>query len=979
MIRSIRGKMIVFIGLPITLILLLAIGWGLVLAEGQARRLGEAAMGERALSAAAQFDEYVGKASRVGDTTARFVEQLPELDDEVIYGMLESTVQLNNRIYGAAMVFEPGVYKPKEVRYAPYVCENRETGSLKRMNIDREVLDWYEDEQCQWWQLPKQSGQPVWTDPYFDEGIGDILMTTYSAPFLWNGEFGGVTTVDIDLEMLQREVESALPGLGDFYILGPKGNIISSMDTGDILNHTIFDRIEADEREELVGHVRAMLKGGRGEISLERLFDNQRVIVAYAPIRSTGWTFLSYRPEKELMKTFRRNRAIVVGSLLVVLLLIIATLLHMSRRVADPIRLLEGQALRIADGSSDAEIPPIRTKDEIERLAGAFKVMQGKVADREERLEMARESTLSELLESSPDAMLVVDGEGRIQRLNERVVEMFGFSRDELMGSQVEMLLPERFVKGHGEQLSAYFRDPSARLMGAGVELFGCRKGGREFPVEIGLSPFHEPEGLRAVAAIRDITGQKQAEAELMLAREQAESANHAKSEFLSSMSHELRTPLNGVLGYAQILQRDRDIGSRQKGHVDSIISCGDHLLSLINDVLDLSKIEAGHVELSLAPCDLDRLLKSLQDIVSEKARAKGLSLKVEVAPEIPQGIITDAPKLRQVLVNLLGNAVKFTEQGGVTLRVTESDDLRLVFEVEDTGVGLDAGEIEEIFDPFKQVEAGKAAGGTGLGLAICRNLLGHMDGSISVTSTKGSGSVFRVEVPLEEVDVGDLEAGDFHDAGMSQGVLAPDQKCRILVADDRETNRHILEQMLEEVGFDVSLADDGDTALEALKGDPVDLVLLDVRMPRLNGIETVRRIREDSSLRDLPVIAVTASVFPEFRDKAIAAGFNDFLGKPFRASELMQKLDQLLDLKWAGEGTDVPDGGEELPMSLDPERFVRFQSALKIKNLTALTALAGELVEDPEGAAVGAEIERLTRSFDFGGLEALAKKLGES
>lgn len=970
--------MIVFIGLPIAVILIVALCWILAYAERQAHEIEEAAMAERASDAAARFDAYIDRASRVADATARFFQYLPEIEDEMIYTVLEGTVQLNERIYGAAMAFEPGVYKSEDVLYSPYVFDDRASGSPKRMNIDRDVYDWYADEKWEWWHLPKKKQKGVWTTPYFDEGAGDILMTTYSAPFKRDGVFAGVTTVDIDLETLQQNVEEDIPGLGDFYIFGPRGNIISSPDTGDILNNTIFDRIEGEEGDSVTDDIRSMLNGGSGEMVLDRLFGNQKVVVAYAPIRSAGWTYLSYRPEKELMREFYRARTMVVGALLVALLLIVATLLHISRKLAHPIGRLEKQVRRLADGSSTEAVTGIRTGDEIEVLADAFNVMQHKVVDRESRLEGARETTLNDLLESSPDAMLVVDDQGVVRRLNERVVDMFGHSREELMDGPVERLLPERFVESHGEHLRSYFRDPRARRMGVGIELFGRRSDGSNFPVEIALSPFHEPEGVRAVAAIRDVTAQKQAEADLEMARHQAEAANHAKSEFLSSMSHELRTPLNGILGYAQILQRDRTVQPRQKENVESIISCGDHLLSLINDVLDLSKIEAGHVDVSLVPCDLNLLLRSLQDIVAERARSKGLELRVEVAAGIPQGIVTDTAKLRQVLVNLLGNAVKFTEKGGVVLRVLQTADCHLRFEVEDSGVGMEPHEIGEIFDPFKQVEAGKAAGGTGLGLAICRKLLHHMNGTIDVVSTKGEGSTFCVTVPLEEVDIGDLDMADFHDFGPSEGVVAPGQDCRILVADDRETNRHILEQMLGDVGFQVALADDGDTALECLRREKIDLVLLDVWMPRLNGIETVREIRKDSALRQIPVIAVTASVDPEFREKAIESGFDDFLGKPFRASELMQILQRLLDVEWIRESEGPCGEGNvgELELRIEDNDLEKFLSALKIKNLTAMNTLAEELSADPASAAVGSEIARLTRAFDFQGLEDLAKQL---
>ncbi len=491
----------------------------------------------------------------------------------------------------------------------------------------------------------------------------------------------------------------------------------------------------------------------------------------------------------------------------------------------------------------------------------------------------------------------------------------------------------------------------------------------------------------------QDVTQRLASEKALREATHAAEAATRAKSEFLASMSHELRTPLNGILGYAQILQRDKSATEKQRANVDSIISCGDHLLALINDVLDLSKIEAGRLELQEEALDLDRLIRSIGDIVGERARAKGLEFVVDVAPEIPQGIIADAAKIRQVLVNLLGNAVKFTDVGSVTLRVTETPEHELVFEAIDTGVGMEPHETEHIFDPFKQVEAGKAAGGTGLGLSISRRLVEKMGGELGVESEKGKGSCFRVKIPYEEADEGDLGSLDSAETSdLADAKLAPEQEVSILVADDRVVNRNILEQMLVDAGFLVSLADDGDTALEAMRAESFDLVLMDVRMPRMNGIEAVRRIRNDAALKELPVIAVTASVFPEFREKALAAGFDDFLPKPFRVSELMRILRDQLDLEWASESEpqetqDPPSGApqavvagaEEVPLQLPEDALDTFRSALKIKNISALKSLAKELVQSDSTKAAGAEIERLTGKFDFGGLASLLDKLSES
>ncbi len=468
---------------------------------------------------------------------------------------------------------------------------------------------------------------------------------------------------------------------------------------------------------------------------------------------------------------------------------------------------------------------------------------------------------------------------------------------------------------------------------------------------------------------------------ELDQARREAETANRAKSDFLSHMSHELRTPLNGVLGYAQILQRDRECSQQQRGNIQSIVDCGDHLLALINDVLDLSKIEAGRLDIDPAPIDLKKLVKNVSDIVRQRATRKGLAFHAEVASEVPEGIITDGAKLRQILVNLLGNAVKFTNQGSVTLRVAQMPIGSLLFQVTDTGVGMDPEEIEEIFDPFKQVEAGKAAGGTGLGLAITRRLAEALGGIVRVESCKGTGSSFSVTLPMKETSSEDLLALTEENASDAEHrVLAGDREWTILVADDRDTNRDVLNGMLSAAGFKTILASDGIEALEVLRRESnIDLVLMDIRMPRLSGTEALAQIRQAPELKAMKVIAVTASVFPQFQKEAIEAGFDDFLGKPFRVAELMNKLAKHLDIEFAtvtmdpaSEAQGQIDRSEQTRGPVPAEFIERLRSALKIKNLTSIKTIAQELSSDAATAAAGEEVTRLMRSFDFHGLATL-------
>ena len=496
--------------------------------------------------------------------------------------------------------------------------------------------------------------------------------------------------------------------------------------------------------------------------------------------------------------------------------------------------------------------------------------------------------------------------------------------------------------------------------------------------------------------AYQDITKQRQAEMMMQEAQQQAETASEkalaasrAKSDFLSHMSHELRTPLNGILGYAQILERDRKLTSSQRRHVNAVVNCGQHLLALINDVLDLSKIEAGRLEVDAKPTDLHELLESVGEIVRPRANSKGIDFQIEISSDVPRFLMVDAAKLRQILINLAGNAVKFTQQGSVKIQVAQNSPSRFTCHVVDTGVGMSEPEMGVIFDAFKQVEAGKDAGGTGLGLAISKRLSEAMGGGISVESVPGQGSTFSMDLPLLPVDEGQVELIVARtESQNNRMILAPGCHATMLVVDDHATNRDILQGLLQQAGFQVVLASGGREALKMLGKDPqkVDLVLMDIQMPGMNGNEAVQKIRADRRLQDVKVIAVTASVFPEFREQAIAAGFNDFLGKPFHVNELMKMLQTHLGLDFVFEDLEsqqakledrefstAEQGGTAI---LSSDRITELTEALQIKNMTALKNLASELMEDLETRQLGEKIAGFVSDFNFKQLNQLAKQL---
>jgi signal transduction histidine kinase/AmiR/NasT family two-component response regulator len=382
-------------------------------------------------------------------------------------------------------------------------------------------------------------------------------------------------------------------------------------------------------------------------------------------------------------------------------------------------------------------------------------------------------------------------------------------------------------------------------------------------------------------------------------ARHAAEAANRAKSEFLAGMSHELRTPLNAVLGYAQLLTMDGGLSARQARGLDTIRKSGEHLLDLINDILDLARIEAGRTELNPEPLRLADFLQSVVNLMRVKADEKRLAFGFEASPGLPDTVLADERRLRQVLLNLLGNAIKFTDNGTVTLGASaepeEAGQVLLRLDVEDTGVGMQPEDIERIFKPFEQVgDVQRRSVGTGLGLSITRALVTEMGGQVQVSSEPGRGSRFRVELPLPLAPPVQTGVGTLPHLARYQG---PPR--RVLVVDDVAANRALMCDFLTKDGFEVAQASDGSELLTAARSFRPDLIVIDSVMPSVGGVEATRRLRGDGELGTIPVIAVSASASAAQRAACLQAGVNVFLPKPVSLEALRAHIGEQLGLQW--------------------------------------------------------------------------------
>jgi signal transduction histidine kinase/DNA-binding NarL/FixJ family response regulator len=519
--------------------------------------------------------------------------------------------------------------------------------------------------------------------------------------------------------------------------------------------------------------------------------------------------------------------------------------------------------------------------------------------------------------------------------LGDRLVELFSY---ELAGTPCEVVLPGDVVCIEGdvarrfpnhrrelEEIAAesYLAIPLRAADGTVIgHLAVIDTRARQWPEsDIGIMRIFAARATAELqredfeATLRD------AHAEMCRMKDAAENASRAKSEFLATMSHELRTPLNGILGYTQILRRDAGLDTRQRRSVDAIERCAEHLLALIGDVLDLAKIEAGKLDLHPHVVPLEEFLDSVVEMGRMDALRSGLRFMYETRTALPAAVEIDDRRVRQVLLNLLGNAVKYTDEGAVTFRVEylcDAEGGRLRFEVEDTGIGIPAHELDRIFDRFEQATDRQPPRGqsTGLGLTISRRLARAMGGEISVASAPGAGSRFTAEVSAPEVRV--TARGPEQPPGTIMGYEGV--RRRILVVDDQPDNRDVLRHFLTSLGFSVDEAADGPGALEAVAHRRPDLVLMDLVMPGMSGAETLQRLHATPAGAALPVIAVSASALDRTREECARAGFQAFLPKPLRFDNLLEAIGHTLDLAWvyhpeAAAASCVmppPDGAEQ-------------------------------------------------------------------
>ena len=538
---------------------------------------------------------------------------------------------------------------------------------------------------------------------------------------------------------------------------------------------------------------------------------------------------------------------------------------------------LQGQPLRM-----------IGTHTDITQLKETELILQQALFDAKQAESQVK--ILSLALEQSQSAVMITDLNDKIDYVNQAFITNSGYARENLIGQSPNRFKSDKTPNSTYETMWATLEDGKAWQ----GELITLNKQGKEFVELTWISPIRQDDGMIShyLAVKEDITERKKTEALLWAAKERAESLAKAKSQFLANMSHEIRTPMTAIIGLSDLALLE-ELPQKTYDYLQNIHDAAKHLFTILNDILDVSKLETGLMTLQLQHFKLTDIKATLQGLFINVAQTKGLTLIIDIESKVPDTLIGDSQRLRQVLINLLGNAIKFTQQGTVTLSINllqlDATEARLLFAVTDTGIGISTKQQERLFKAFSQVDDSYARNfeGTGLGLVISQDLVQLMDGFIKVESTLGSGSCFSFELALPLVDVSTIESL------IIPPTLSPEtlKGARILVVEDEAINQIIINEVLKLFGASVVLANNGLEALAALEQQTIDIVLMDLHMPIMNGYEATIEIRKQVRYAQLPVIAFSASVTEEDKQQCLDIGMNDCVGKPINKIELLATL----------------------------------------------------------------------------------------
>ncbi len=579
-----------------------------------------------------------------------------------------------------------------------------------------------------------------------------------------------------------------------------------------------------------------------------------------------------------------RNKII---SLAIATIITLSILLAMALRyMLWPITKLTHISKLIISGEENIEIPKF-SNDEVGELAASFSEM---VKVNNDTVKELRNTQY--VMESLVDGIITINENGIITGFSKVASDIFGYKEEELIGKNVKILMPEPHSSNHDKYLEKYKKTGEKSIIGYTREVIALKKDGTKIPIELSVGQA-EIDGRPAfIGSVRDITKKKAAEDELRAAKIAAESANIAKSEFLANMSHEIRTPMNGILGTVSLLSQS-NLSKEQREKVNIISSCGESLLDIINEILDFSKIEAGEMVLEYAPDNIYKIIKDVIELFSTRAKEKNIKISYNYDENAPRYLICDSGRIRQIIVNLISNAIKFTENGTIDINITStkhaSNEATMLFEVIDSGIGIPEDKQSIVFSQFMQTDSSsvRKSTGTGLGLSICKSLVEMMDGEIGLESELNIGSKFWFTLTLPIANKKDINKNESQ--YIDEDITF---EANVLLVDDVVANQFVASSMLEMLGCNVDIVSNGIEAVEAIENSEkdYDIVFMDCHMPEMDGYEATKEIRkqEKSNKKHLIIIALTANAMAEDKEKCINAGMDDYLTKPIKKSSFL-------------------------------------------------------------------------------------------
>jgi len=696
-------------------------------------------------------------------------------------------------------------------------------------------------------------------------------------------------------------------GLGDgknsihHYVINKEGYFLHHPDTARAFGFDLgFDYTIRDELPLLAKmvpledeHVAYYAQAGKVEAFHKLRFDHQ------------GFTLIAVIPDAVVFAGVRAGFNPLLLSILVIILLSLLLITWLvSHYMVAPVVHLAAAAGKMVDGDLSTRLPEQAVHDEFRLLYHALNAFAENQQHATERLEhdVAEKTThLRAVVNSLVDGLLTIDNLGTVKSFNPAAERIFGYAQEEVIGRNVKMLMPEPYHSEHDGYLKHFHDTGEKKVIGIGREVEGRRKDGSTFPLDLAVNAMDLNGGSAYVGIIRDITRRKEVEEALQQAKEAAEKANQAKSEFLSSMSHELRTPMNAILGFAQLLEDNPEepLSEEQAECVRHILKGGNHLLQLINEVLDMARIEAGRVTVSIEAVHPRSLVDTCLEMIGSMADKRGIRIHDQTNGRDLPAVRADYTRFKQVLLNLLSNAVKYNRKNGeiwLHCQPVAADMLRL--SVRDSGPGIPAEKREQVFVPFNRLGAeGSAIEGTGIGLTIAKQLVELMGGHIGFDSKPDVGSTFWVELPLEGESPPQVMAQESNSPVAVESTAKARTGKTLLYVEDNPANMSLMEHIIGRMAhIELITAHNAELGLELAESKQPDLIIMDINLPGMDGFEALRHLQQDDLTKDIPIIALSANAMEKDIKRGLEAGFLRYLTKPIQISEVHTAIKEIMD-----------------------------------------------------------------------------------